>query len=322
MIRLEHGIPDDGYAEIRATVDRLFQERPQAAGVADLEDFGWTEMLDDPGTRSVAARAMFEGQGAALALAGTPEAFLAAAVPGYDLGSAVAMVPGPDGGYLGLAGGGAEPARLLLVHPESVRSLPADRATRVRTVDPGVSLLSVPAEATAHAEPVAGAAPGPAAARLQVALSLQLAGICAHLLEIGRDHVRTRHQFGRPIGQFQAVQQLLADVAVAIAAADAANRNALGMIDDPGTAPLAALVAAGLGTRAFDATTRGIQQVLGAIGYTREHEFHRYLYRGLVLLHLLGSGDIDRRVGAAARSAEVTPPVGTWYDGFEKGLHP
>ncbi|SFP21595.1 Acyl-CoA dehydrogenase, C-terminal domain [Actinomadura madurae] len=321
MIRLEHSIPDDGYAEIRATVDRLFQERPEGVGVADLADFGWTEMLDDPGMRSAAARAMFEGQGGALALAGTSETFLAATVPGYELDGAVAMLPGPDGGYLGLPGGGAEPARLLLVDAASVRSLPADRATRVQTVDPGVSLLSVAAEATADATPVPGAAPGLATARVQVALSLQLAGMCAHLLELGRDHVRTREQFGRPIGRFQAVQHLLAEVAVSVAAADAANRNALHLIDDPESAPLAPLVAVGLGTRAFDTAARGAQQVLGAIGYTREHEFHRYLYRGLVLLDLLGSHDIDGRVGAAARSTAVTPPVGTWRDRFEEGLH-
>lgn len=321
MIRLEHRMPDDGYAEIRATVDRLFQERPQGVGVADLEDFGWIEMLDAPETRGAAARAMFEGQGGALALAGTPEAFLAAALGGYEVGSTVAMLPGADSGYLGLPGGGAEPTRLLLVGADSVRSLPADRATRIRTVDPAVRLLSVSEEATAGAEPVAGAVAGLVTARLQVAHSLQLAGICAHVLALGRDHVRARHQFGRPIGSFQAVQQLLADVAVAVAAADGANRNALALLDDPESAPLAARVAVGLGTRAFDTTTRGTQQVLGAIGYTREHELHRYLYRGLVLQHLLGSRDIDRRVATAARAHAVTPPVGTWYDHFEEGLH-
>jgi alkylation response protein AidB-like acyl-CoA dehydrogenase len=141
-----------------------------------------------------------------------------------------------------------------------------------------------------------------------IAIALQLVGICQHLLQIANDHAQQRHQFGRPIGSFQAVQHLLASAAVDIAAATHAAENASANLDTRSSG-LASLVAAGTASRAFVTTSRAAQQVLGAIGYTLEHEFHRYLERGLVLSQLIASNKIDEVVGRAARDMDF-PSVG------------
>ena len=94
-----------------------------------------------------------------------------------------------------------------------------------------------------------------------------------------------RTQFGRPIGQFQAVRHRLADTLVAIEAADAAL-DAAWLGDDlrlGGTWPRP-WPDAGARTAA-----RHSQQVLAGIGFTTEHDLHDYVRRTLVLDQLLGA---------------------------------
>jgi len=328
MIRLNHPTANDGYDEIRATVDRMFAESPDGIGVAELEELGLLELLHDAETRRAALRAVFEGQGAALAVAGTTEALVLEGLPGLDgvppaASTAVLFDALPDA-YLAVQVQGHMPTHYLLESREeagSVRVLDAVTAAArvVRTVSESVEVVAVSAELDGKATPIAGAQPHLLSVRSSLAVALQVAGMCDHLLELGRDHVQTRHQFGRPIGSFQAVQHLLADTAVTIAAAHATNDNALVALEDPDEAPLAALVSAGAAVRAFDATSRATQQVLGAIGYTREHEFHKYLHRGLLLMRLLGSTTIDRRLAVVARAHGATAPARSWFDDFEEG---
>jgi alkylation response protein AidB-like acyl-CoA dehydrogenase len=115
------------------------------------------------------------------------------------------------------------------------------------------------------------------------------------------EHVKTREQFGRPLGSFQAVKHALADVRVwlecALLAADAAWED-----DRPESAEMAKILAG----RLFRTAAANCQQVLGGMGFTWEHEFHRYLRRGLVLEPLLGSAAQLRGVlGARVRTTGV-----------------
>jgi alkylation response protein AidB-like acyl-CoA dehydrogenase len=146
---------------------------------------------------------------------------------------------------------------------------------------------------------------------VRIALSWQLLGLCARLLDVGVEHVKARRQFGQPIGAFQAVQHLLADAAVATASGQIICEAA--HADGNGTSgEIASLAAAGAASRALAATSRSVQQVLGAIGYTWEHDLHRYLRRGMVLDLLL---DVDDSViGAAAERFGVPAllAVDTW----------
>ena len=85
-----------------------------------------------------------------------------------------------------------------------------------------------------------------------------------------------RHQFGRPIGRFQAVQQQLALAAAEVAAASAATEAAALIAAREGFAATGAHVAvAAAKVRAGDAATavaRIAHQVHGALGFTREHD--------------------------------------------------
>jgi alkylation response protein AidB-like acyl-CoA dehydrogenase len=102
-----------------------------------------------------------------------------------------------------------------------------------------------------------------------------MSGALQHILAITVDYARERIQFGRAIGQFQAVQQELAMLAGETAAAQAAADAAAAALDagDGGEA-LAIAVAK---TRVGEAAGRGSKvahQVHGAIGFTHEHELH------------------------------------------------
>jgi acyl-CoA dehydrogenase len=111
-----------------------------------------------------------------------------------------------------------------------------------------------------------------------LARSAQVVGAMERIVEIVLVHVRERHQFGRPIGRFQAVQHLVADIAsetaLARAATDAAvARAAASDWQDPGML-FAVGVAKSCVGHAASVVVRGSHQVLGAIGTTLEHELH------------------------------------------------
>jgi acyl-CoA dehydrogenase len=111
-----------------------------------------------------------------------------------------------------------------------------------------------------------------------LARSAQVVGAMERILEIVLVHVRERHQFGRPIGRFQAVQHLVADIAsetaLARAATDAAvARAAASDWQDPGMLFAVGVTKSCVG-HAASVVVRSSHQVLGAIGTTLEHELH------------------------------------------------
>lgn len=126
--------------------------------------------------------------------------------------------------------------------------------------------------------PLQTCAVGPEVARefvLRAALgrALLMAGAASRAVAVSIRYSTERVQFGRPIGRMQAIQQELAlacgEVAAATAAADAAARSA----HDDGVLAAAWAIAAAK-TRCGDAAglvARICHQVLGAIGFTREH---------------------------------------------------
>lgn len=118
-----------------------------------------------------------------------------------------------------------------------------------------------------------------------------LAGISERVLSFGADYALTREQFGRPIGSFQAVQHLLADVAVI--ARSLANlvdfaSTELAVADEHEAVMLAATAKARASSEAVLACET-VLQVLGGIGFTVEHPLHHYLKRALSLAARHGS---------------------------------
>ncbi len=116
-------------------------------------------------------------------------------------------------------------------------------------------------------------------------------GVASWCVETAADWARTRVQFDRPIGQFQAVKHRCADALCRLELARAATADAASL--DPGDPqfPLAVAAAAALAPSAAFECAKDAIQVLGGIGYTWEHDAHLYLRRAAVLAHTAQPAD-------------------------------
>jgi alkylation response protein AidB-like acyl-CoA dehydrogenase len=111
--------------------------------------------------------------------------------------------------------------------------------------------------------------------------------------ELATEYARGREQFGRPIGGFQAVKHILADMFVRQELARSAAYAAGATLDDPavGSAPRAASAAKLVAGEAAMKNARACVQVHGGMGYTWEIPAHYYLKRAWVLENVFGSID-------------------------------
>ncbi len=121
-------------------------------------------------------------------------------------------------------------------------------------------------------------------------LSAEMMGGLERVLETASEYARTRIQFGRPIGSFQAVKHKCADVLIALEAGRSAVRAALEAADaeDPEFAMLASSAKAWAG----EAFVRGAEenvQIHGGVGFTWEVDAHLHLRRALSSRELLGN---------------------------------
>jgi len=115
-----------------------------------------------------------------------------------------------------------------------------------------------------------------------LSLACENTGIVDVLLEMTVEYVQTRHQFGRPIGSFQAVKHRLADVFRELERARSACRYAAAVYDeDPATARLAIAVAGSVCTDAAIAAAAEAVQFHGGVGFTWEHPAHSYFRRAM-----------------------------------------
>lgn len=111
-----------------------------------------------------------------------------------------------------------------------------------------------------------------------LARSAQVCGAMERVLELAVTHARHREQFGRPIGAFQAIQHLVADIATESSLARAATDTAVARAaasnwEDPGMLFTVGVAKSCVG-HAASVVVRNAHQVLGAIGTTLEHELH------------------------------------------------
>ena len=135
------------------------------------------------------------------------------------------------------------------------------------------------------------------AATLYAVEAAAVAGWCS---VTAAEYARTRHQFGRPIGSFQAVKHLCAGLLCRAERAAALAWDAARAADEaPQEHPLAAAAAAALALDAAVDNAKDCIQVLGGIGFTWEHDAHLYLRRALALRQLLGGGAAWRERTAA-----------------------
>ena len=120
----------------------------------------------------------------------------------------------------------------------------------------------------------------------------------ARSLEMSLDYMRTRVQFGKPIGSFQALQHRAVDLYIQRELASAVLDDALAVLDlDPEPPRRAAVVSRAKARCAHAALTitREAIQLHGAIGFTDEYDAGLYLKRALVLSAWLGTAQDHRR---------------------------
>ena len=143
-------------------------------------------------------------------------------------------------------------------------------------------------------------------------LAAEAAGLARWTLQTATEYAKVREQFGKPIGSFQAIKHMCAEMLLrseqaSVAAADAAR--AAGDVD-PRQFSIAAAVAAAIGIEAATANAKDCIQVLGGIGITWEHDAHLYLRRAYGISQFLGGRSRWlRRVAALTR------------DGVRRELH-
>lgn len=131
-------------------------------------------------------------------------------------------------------------------------------------------------------------------------LAVEQVGAAAHLLDLAVDYAKSRLQFGRPIGSFQAVKHRLADMLVdAEHARSTAFHAVWALTDGSDDAALVTAIAQATCSAAFSRIATDTIQVLGGIGFTWEHPAHLYLKRAVTDAALLGTAEEHRdRVAA------------------------
>jgi alkylation response protein AidB-like acyl-CoA dehydrogenase len=136
--------------------------------------------------------------------------------------------------------------------------------------------------------------------RASIALAAESLGSAERCLDMATDYAKTRVQFDRPIGSFQAIKHKLADMLVAVETARSAAGWAatVASSDGPELATAAALAKAYC-TEAFFRCAAESLQIHGGIGFTWEHDAHLFLKRARTSLSLLGAPAADRERLAA-----------------------
>jgi alkylation response protein AidB-like acyl-CoA dehydrogenase len=126
-------------------------------------------------------------------------------------------------------------------------------------------------------------------------LAVEQVGAAQHMLDVSVEYAKTRWQFGRPIGSFQAVKHRLADMLVDLEHARSTAYHAVWALTDGSDDPaLAASIAQATCSAAFSRIATDAIQVLGGIGFTWEHQAHLYFKRATTDAALLGSAEQHR----------------------------
>lgn len=264
-------------AELREAASAMLAKGPDAVTADQLFEAGWVELLSEDERGAVAS--LFEEAGKTAVKTGALVHVAARALDVSDdtefalctLARGHKRPTSPEWNVSGILTEGAPERRVVVWSPE--------------VDDPFVAvveLLALDSQPAGGADPTLGwhllkdqpvrtvqVVDQPQALQLVVALGRAISherlGAAEAMLDIAVGHVSERHQFGRPIGSYQAVQHRLVDVHVALRAAHAA----LGHVwNHPGSVEL--MVAALKTQEAVDLAIQHALQVCGGMGFTEE----------------------------------------------------
>jgi alkylation response protein AidB-like acyl-CoA dehydrogenase len=136
-------------------------------------------------------------------------------------------------------------------------------------------------------------------------LASEQLGVAERCLDLTTAYVRERHQFGRPIGSYQALKHRLADLWVSVTQGRAVARYAAACLADsnPDLPVAAALAQAHLSELAVHAAEECVQ-LHGGIGFTWEHPAHLLLKRAMA--DALSFGTATQSRAALGRLVDLT----------------
>jgi alkylation response protein AidB-like acyl-CoA dehydrogenase len=128
-------------------------------------------------------------------------------------------------------------------------------------------------------------------------LALEQVGGAQRCLELAVDYAKTRKQFGKPIGSFQAIRHKCADLMLEIECARGAAQYAVHTAAaQPEELPAAASLAKAYCSDAYAHAAAATIQIHGGIGFTWEHPAHMYFKRAKSSGQLLGDATYHRRL--------------------------
>jgi alkylation response protein AidB-like acyl-CoA dehydrogenase len=179
---------------------------------------------------------------------------------------------------------------LVVVTPQGPFVLAADlcERTRLDPLDPTRPLARVIVSGVS-ADRLAGDGLERARARCESFVASEAVGAAEAALELAVEYSRVRTQFGRPIGTFQAIQHMAADVLVAVESARSAAWYAAWAVDaGADDAREAARTAKAMACDALFLSAGQSLQIHGGVGFTWEHDCHLYFKRARAVMDLLG----------------------------------
>ncbi len=259
---------------------------PGIASGDTIATLALAEHHQDLGPASISASAEREGDG--WTLDGTKR---------YVLGAAVADL-------LVVAARTGDGTVGLFVVPTSADGVTIERtptldATR-KQADVHLSGVRVEADALLGGHVDAWAVVERVLALASAGIACEQVGVARRCLEMAADYAKTRFQFGRAIGSFQAVKHRLADDLVAVEHAHSTAYHAARTTADPEEFAIAAPLAKAVCSDAVTMVTGDNIQVHGGIGFTWEHDAHLYFKRAKSTALLFGTARHHR-----TRLAEV-----------------
>jgi alkylation response protein AidB-like acyl-CoA dehydrogenase len=297
----------DEQRDLRAAVRRLLERADAPLWTKMVDELGLTALVVPEehggfGASLVEVAVALEETGAALAPvpllatatataaidAATPAG--AALLPDLAAGTVVATLAlgdlraTPDGEAYRVDGtashvlDGARADVAVVVCAEGLFAVPLAHATR--TVHPTLDQTRSQATLVFDGAPASrvGSSGVHAVSLLRAGLAVESVGVARAALAAAVAHLRTREQFGAPLATFQALRHRVADLTVRV---EAATSSAWYAVRVAGTDefPVAATVAKLVATEAAYAVTGECIQLFGGIGFTWEHDAHRYFKR-------------------------------------------
>lgn len=182
------------------------------------------------------------------------------------------------------------PSGVVVTAPTSVTSTP-------------VTVVGPAPTSRVDYEEVAGSPAGSVEAHGAAATCAEMVGGAQAVLDMTVEYAKTREQFGKPIGTFQAIQHHCANMAIDVLGARFIAYEAIWHLAQGQEADTEVTVAKAWTSEAYERVCALAHQVHGAIGFTAEHDLHHYTRHAMSTA--LSHGDADTHYDHLATSLGI-----------------